>query len=166
MNIERLSELEAHLNILREQQVALEREVLLTTGLAKVQAEQRLRLEIKPKIEDYDKEYWQIVVSQANCLNIEEEEAKIAVIEIVEQIEQIEKIQPPPYSTKILDTLNNIHQKLNQPKLLSATKIKAVIPLIPSLITISYETEIDTQKFFNTHFPTFTHLLRKILKKK
>jgi len=49
MSSDRLRQVEEHLELLQEQQGSLEREILLTTGLAKTQAEQRLRLEIKPR---------------------------------------------------------------------------------------------------------------------
>jgi hypothetical protein len=65
MTSDRLRQLEENLEILRQQQAALEQEALLTTGLHKAQAEQRLKRQIKPKICEYEQEYWQILVQKS-----------------------------------------------------------------------------------------------------
>jgi hypothetical protein len=166
MTKDRLLQLETHLELLRQQQAALERESLLTTGLPKTQAEQRLRLEIKPKIEEYEKEYWQILANQANSLQISEKESEVAVAEIVENVRQIETSQPTPYSDEILHILQAIRDKLDIPGTTAAAKLKGVISSIPPFIGLSYEAEIDTENFFRTHFPTFTNVIKGAIIKK
>ncbi len=165
MNNNRLHQIEEHLDILREQQASLEREALLTTGLPKTHAEQRLRLEIKPKIRDYEQEYWQILAEEANQLAILEPEAEVAIAEIVETVARIEAQPPDTYSAEMLQILREIRDKLNQPGTTAAAKLKGVISSIPPFIGVSYEAELDTENFFRKHFPTFTRVIKGAAKK-
>lgn len=161
----RLLQLETHLEILRQQQETLEREALLTTGLPKIQAEQRLRLEVKPKIEEYDKEYWQILANHANSLVISDKDAEVAIAEIVEHVEQIQVRKPDTYPDDVLHILQEIRDKLNQPGTPAAAKLKGVISSIPPFIGVSYEAELDTENFFRKYFPVFTRLVKGAAKK-
>ena len=52
MNNDRLEQIEKHLELLRQQQVALEEEAILETGLAKIQALQRLKKDVKLPIKE------------------------------------------------------------------------------------------------------------------
>ncbi|MBD2043768.1 hypothetical protein [Microcoleus sp. FACHB-672] len=166
MNNNRLLQLETLLEILHAQQATLEQEALLTTGLPKTQAEQRLLLEIKPKIEEYKKEYWQILASQAGSLAIPEQEAEAAIIEIVEFVGQVEVNQSATYPDEVLQILQEIRDKLNQPGASAAAKLKGIISSIPPFVGVSYEAEIDMENFFRTYFPTFTHLIKGAATKK
>lgn len=165
MNNDRLRQIEENLKLLREQQASLEREALLTTGLPKTQAEQRLRLEIKPKIRDYEQEYWQILAENINQLAILEPEAEVAIAEIVESVAQIEVQQTDACSAEVLQILREIRDKMNQPGTTAAAKLKGVISSIPPFIGVSYEAELDTEAFFRKHFPTFTRVIKGAAKK-
>ncbi|MBM0740279.1 hypothetical protein JOY44_01240 [Phormidium sp. CLA17] len=165
MNNDRLRQIEENLNLLREQQASLEREALLTTGLPKTQAEQRLRLEIKPKIRDYEQEYWQILAENINQLAILEPEAEVAIAEIVKSVAQIEVQQTDACSAEVLQILREIRDKLNQLGTTAAAKLKGVISSIPPFIGVSYEAELDTENFFRKHFPTFTRVIKGAAKK-
>lgn len=165
MSKDRLSRLEENLEMLREQQDSLEREALLTTGLHKTQAEQRLQHEIKPKIREYEQEYWQILANNTDQLTISEPEAEVAITEIVENLTQIETQPPDTYSAEMLALLQEIRDKLNQPGTPAAAKLKGMISSIPPFIGVSYEAELDTDNFLLTHFPTFTRWIRGMAKK-
>lgn len=165
MTNNRLRQLEENLELLREQQGALEQEALMTTGLHKTQAEQRLQREIKPKIRDYEQEYWQILAQKSNQLEIGESDAEAAIAEIVETVNQIEVQQIDTYSAEMLQLLQQIRDKLNQPGTPATAKLKGVISSIPPFIGVSYEAEIDTENFLRKHFPTFTKLLKGAAKK-
>lgn len=165
MNSDRLRQLEENLELLREQQAALEREALLTTGLHKTQAEQRLRLEVKPKIRDYEQEYWQILTQQSSQLEIAEPEAEVAIAEIVQAVTHIEAQPLNTHSAEVLQLLREIRDKLNQPGTPAAAKLKGVISSIPPFIGVSYEAELDTENFFRKYFPTFTRLIKGAAKK-
>jgi hypothetical protein len=165
MSIDRLSQLEENLEMLREQKASLEREALLTTGLHKTQAEQRLQREIKPKILEYEQEYWQLLASHTDRLTISEPEAEVAIAEIVENLTQIEAQPSNIYPTEMLVILREIRDKLNRPKPLAAAKLKSIISSIPPFISVSYETELDTESFFLNHFPKFIQWIRGAAKK-
>ncbi|MEG4117767.1 hypothetical protein QUA43_09870 [Microcoleus sp. N9_B4] len=163
MQINRLSQIEKNLKLLRDQQHALEREAILTTGLPKIHAEQRLQEEIKPKIREYEKEYWQVLAQQTKTVEIPEPEAEIIVAEIVEEVGQIEVQRQ--YPDEVVQILQEIRDKLNQPGQTAAAKLKGVISSIPPFIGISYEAELDTENFFQRHFPTFQKGVKALAKK-
>lgn len=165
MTSDRLRQIEENLNLLREQQANVEREALLTTGLPRTQAEQRLRLDIKPKIREYEQEYWQILAANVEQLVIPEMEAETAVVEIVQQVAQLEVNQSAPCPDEMLQLLREIRDRLNQPGPSAAAKLKGIISSIPPFIGVSYEAELDTETFFRTHLPTFTRLIRGAAKK-
>lgn len=165
MSSDRLHHVEDQLKLLREQQKFLEREILITPGLAQSQAEQRLRLDIKPKLRQYEEEYWRILAEQSVGLEIAEPEAELVVAEIVEQVGQLEVCQDDAYTDEVVQILHEIRDKLNQPGTTAAAKLKGVISSIPPFIGVSYEAELDTENFWRTHCPTFTKWYKALAKK-
>jgi len=163
MPSDRLSQIEKKLKLLRDQQDALEQEAILTTGLAKIQAKQRLGEEIKPEIREYEKEYWQVLAQQTNTVEIPEQEAEIIVAEIVEEVGQIEVQRE--YPDDVVQILQEIRDKLNQPGATAAAKLKGVMSPIPPFVGIAYEVELDTEKFLQRHFPTFRKWAKALPKK-
>ena len=162
MPINRLSQIEKNLKLLGEQQNAMEQEALVIGGLPKIQIEQRLREEIKPKIREYQKEYWQVLAQQAKTEEIPEHEAQAIVAQIVEEVGQIELQRHPD---EVLQILQQIRDKLNQPGPTAAAKLKGVISSIPPFVGISYEAELDTENFLQQHFPTFRKWAKVLAKK-
>jgi len=160
---DRLHQIEENLNILREQQASLEKEALLTTGLPKTQAEQRLRIDIKPKIRDYEQEYWQILAENANQLDIPEPKAEVIVAEIVESVGRLEVQQN--YSAEIMQILVELRDKLNQPKTPAAIKVKWALSGIPPFVSLAAEGELDVEKFLQINFPTFRNWSKVLAKK-
>lgn len=167
MSRDRLIELEDHLEILHEQKLALEREALLTTGLSKTQAEQRLRLEIKPKFQQYEQEYWQLLAArstEAEIATLTEPKAEVVVAELVQEVDSL-TTQPDRYSAEILYLLQQILDQLNAPDATAAAKLKGAISLMPPFVNLTYEGEIDTENFLRTHFPTFRQWAKALAKK-
>ncbi|EGK84203.1 hypothetical protein D0A34_18490 [Microcoleus vaginatus PCC 9802] len=163
MPIDRLSQLEKNLKSLRDQQHALEQEAILTTGLPQIQAEQRLQEKIKPKIREYEKEYWQILAQQTKTVEIPEQEAEVIVAQVVEEIGQIEVQRQ--YPDEVLQIVWQIRDKLNEPGPTAAAKLKGVISSIPPFLGISIEGEFDTENFLQQHFPTFWKWSKVLAKK-
>jgi hypothetical protein len=164
MDKARLNDIEGLLRILREQKIGLEKEVLLCTGIQKIQTEQRLKLEIQPKIFEYEKEYWQIV-SQPEFIEFSDQEANVIFAEVVKEFNSIE-LKESVYPTAILTLLTEIRDKLNQNDKAAAAKLKGIISSIPPFIGLSYEAEIDTENFLTKYFPTFTRFVKDKTKKK
>ncbi|OKH40755.1 hypothetical protein NIES2119_00080 [[Phormidium ambiguum] IAM M-71] len=165
MSIDRLREVEEFLQMLREQRRSLEKEILLTTGLQQTQAEQRLRKDIKPKLREYETEYWQILASESETVAIPEPEIEVVIAEIVEQTAQLQT--SPEYSdkVKVLEWLQRIHAEVSKPGTPAAAKLKGTLSLMPPFVNLSYEAELDTENFLRTNFPTFTKLYEKVAKK-
>jgi hypothetical protein len=69
------------------------------------------------------------------------------------------------YSDEVLQILQEIRDKLNQPGPTAAAKLKGVISSIPPFVGISYEAELDTENFFQQHFPTFRKWAKVLAKK-
>jgi hypothetical protein len=170
MSSDRLRQIEENLQLLREQQGSVEREILLTTGIHKIQAEQRLRLDIKPKLIQFKTEYWQILADEDESVlvAIAEPAPEVVVAEIVEQAGQLQTNQQ--YADEVLDWLQKIYAEVSKPEVSAAAKLKGALSLLPPFISLSYEAELDTEKFLQTHFPTFTKwskvLGSKVLAKK
>lgn len=159
----RLSQIEKNLKLLREQQNDLEEEAILTGGIVKTQAKQRLREKIKPEIREYEQEYWQVIARQTKTAEIPEAEAEIIVAEIVEEVGQIEVQGQYPH--EVIRLLQEIRNKLNQPGPTAAAKLKGIISSIPPFVGIAYEAELDTENFLVVHFPTFRKWAKVIAKK-
>jgi hypothetical protein len=164
MDKARLNEIESLLQILREQKIGLEKEVLLCTGIQKIQTEQRLKSEIQPKILQYEKEYWQIL-AQPRFIEFSDQEANVVFAEVVKEFNSIE-LKESAYPIEVLTLLTEIRDKLNQNDKTAAAKLKGVISSIPPFIGLSYEAEIDTENFFTKYLPTFTRFVKDKTKKK
>lgn len=163
MSSDRLREVEQHLQLLREQKLSLEREMLLTTGLSKTQAEQRLRLDIKPPIRQYETEYWQILADESATIKVAEPAPEVVVAEIVQQVEQLQISQQ--YSDEVQEWLQKIYAEVSKPGAPAAAKLKGALSLMPPFVNVSYEAEVDTENFLRTHFPTFTKWSKALAKK-
>jgi len=162
---ERLTVIKKNLNLLREQQDALEREAILTTGLAKIQASQRLKIDIKPPMKNYEEEYWEILLKKSEFIEIPDQEAQIVVAEIVKEVNGID-VSQSIYPDELKVLLLEIQNRLNQLDTTASAKLKGVISSIPPFIGISYEAELDTEKVLRQHIPTFMNWTDKIFKKK
>jgi len=161
----RLSQIEENLSLLQEQLSGMERTLITAPAEEKTRLQQRIRLELRPQIRQYKEEYWQILVAKADHLSIPEPEAEVVVAEIVQEVTQLEVYQPAPYPAEVLQILQEIRDKLNQPGTAAAAKLKGVISSIPPFIGIAYEAELDTETFFRKHFPTFTRVIKGAVKK-
>ncbi|KAM3115020.1 hypothetical protein [Phormidesmis sp. 146-33] len=162
MSHDRLRHLENQLEILQEQQAELEQEALLRGGLPKVQIEQELRLKIKPKIREYEQEYWQILAKSAPEV-IADPDAEVIVAEIVESVGRLEAQQDSP--TEIMQILLGLRDKLNRPETSAAIKVKWALSAIPPFVSLATEGELDLEKFLQTNFPTFRRWSKELAKK-
>ena len=160
---DRLSQIEKKLKLLRDQQDALENKAIMTTGIENIQTEQWLQEEIKPKIREYEKEYWQVLAQQTTIGEISEQEAEIIVAEIVNEVGQIEVQQE--YPDEMVQMLQQIRDKLNQPAPTAATKIITTFSAWPPFVGLSLEKEFNAEDFFQRHFPTFRKLAKVLAKK-
>ena len=162
MPIDHLSDMEGNLEDLKEQLVGKVKALNLAPQEEKIRIKQQIR-ELRNEIREQEENYWQILARQTKTVEIPEHDAEIIVAEIVEEVGQIE-VQGQ-YSDEVLQILQEIRDKLNQPGATAAAKLKGVISSIPPFVGISYEAELDTENFFQRHFPTFQKLIKVLAKK-
>jgi hypothetical protein len=120
---------------------------------------QQLRLEILKPIRDYEQEYWQIIAGQSNLVQISEADAEVVIAEFVEGVGQLRE-----ENAEVIEYLQKILAKVEEPGPTAAAKLKAVVSSIPPFVGISYEAELDTENFLNRHFPTFMQAVQCLKK--
>jgi len=123
----------------------------------KVLLQQRIndkRIEIK----ELEREKWDLIASESQEASFPD--AEVMVAEIVTEVTAI-TTEPPPElaSAQILESLNQILAKLNQPERSAAAKLKAALSTIPPFVSLTYEAELDTESTFKRYFPTFNRVI-------
>ena len=159
MNKNRLNEIESHLELLYEQRREKEQAIITAPAGGKTILRQQLRLEILKPIRDYEQEYWQIVANQSNLVEIPEAEAEVVIAEFVEGVGQLQG-----ENAKIVEYLQKILAKVEEPGPTAAAKLKTVISAIPPFVGISYEAELDTENFLSRHFPLLMKGVQRLKK--
>jgi hypothetical protein len=162
MPINRLSDIEENLELLQEQLVGKQKALNLAPQEEKIRIKQQIR-ELRKEIREQEEEYWQVLAQQTKTVEIPEQEAEIIVAEIVEEVGQIEVQRQ--YPDEVVQILQEIRDKLNQPGSTAAAKLKGVMSPIPPFVGIAYEVELDTEKFLQRHFPTFQEWAKVLAKK-
>ena len=162
MAIDHLSDMEGNLEDLKEQLVGKVKALNLAPQEEKIRIKQQIR-ELRKEIREQEEKYWQVLAQQTKTVEIPEHDAEIIVAEIVEEVGQIE-VQGQ-YPDEVVQILQEIRDKLNQPGATAAAKLKGVISSIPPFVGISYEAELDTENFLQQHFPTFRKWAKVLAKK-
>ena len=137
-----------------KKQLAGKRNTLVTIAPEeKVRIEQQLE-DLRQQIRDFEREKWDLVASESQEASFPD--AEVMVAEIVTELTAI-TAEPPPElaSVQILESLNQILAKLNQPERSAAAKLKAALSTIPPFVSLTYEAELDTESTFKRYFPTF-----------
>jgi ABC-type Fe2+-enterobactin transport system substrate-binding protein len=159
MNKNRLNEIESHLELLYEQRREKEEAIIVAARGDKTILKQQLRLEILKPIRDYEQEYWQIIAGQSNLVKISEADAEVVIAEFVEGVGQLRG-----ENAEVIEYLQKILAKVEEPGPTAAAKLKAVVSSIPPFVGISYEAELDTENFLNRHFPTLMKAVQRLKK--
>lgn len=155
----RLAEIEKNLELLRERLAAMERKrVMAYDAEEKISYKQRIREEIKPEIDEFQTEYWEIIAQEVNSQGIDETEADAAVIEVIQIIENFEQKNAERYDEQGIELLADIRNKLREPGKSATAKLKATIPILPPFV--SYEVEFEPENILRRLFPTFSKLVR------
>ncbi len=162
MPIDRLSDMEENLESLQEQLVGKVKALNLAPQEDKTRIKLQIR-ELRKEIREQEQDYWQVFARQTKTVEIPEPEAEIIVAEIVEEVGQIEVQRQ--YPGEVIQILQQIRDKLNQPGPTAAAKLKGVISSIPPFVGLSIEGEFDAENFFQQHFPTFRKWSKALAKK-
>ncbi len=164
---DRLHQLETRLDELQEQLAGMEEALVLSPMEEQPRLKQRIK-KLKSEMRLFEEDYWRRIAQQAPELTIPEAEAEVAVAEIVTEVNQLETYPPANYPDALLQVLREIRDSLNkpgEPETSASAKLKSAISLMPPFVNVTYEGEIDLEKFFQAHFPTFRKLIKAAAKK-
>ena len=153
MATDELQNLDKNIQRLKEQLAGIRDAWTVARSEDKVLLEQRIndkRIEIK----ELEREKWDLIASESQEASFPD--AEVMVAEIVTELTAITKEPPLELaSAQILELLNQILAKLNQPERSAAAKLKAALSTIPPFVSLTYEAELDTESTFKRYFPTF-----------
>ena len=161
MSAGELQNLDKNIQRLKEQ-LAGKRDILVTIGPEEqVRIKQQIE-DLRRLIRDFEREKWDLVASDSQEASFPD--AEVMVAEIVTELTAITKEPPPELaSAQILELLNQILAKLNQPERSAAAKLKAAISTIPPFVSLTYEAELDTESTFKRYFPTFNRVIAGVI---
>lgn len=77
---------------------------------------------------------------------------------------QLIESKPSAYPNQVMQLLEEIRNKLNEPGNPAAAKVKLALNLIPGVL--AYEVELDTETALRKAFQPIRHLFRETLEKK
>ena len=152
-----LQNLEDNIQCLK-QQLAGKRNTLVTIAPEEqVRIEQQIE-DLRRKIRDFEREKWDLIASDSQEASFPDAEVMVAAI--ITEVTAI-TTEPPDQlaSPQILELLNQILAKLNQPERSAAAKLKAALSTIPPFVSFTYEAELDTESTFRRYFPTFNRAI-------
>lgn len=112
--MERIENLEKNISLLREQLHAMEQVRIKAPTEERMRIKQRIETEIKPEIKKYEIEYWQVVASCSQSIDVSENQAEIIIGEIVEEVGAIEGSNLLEYSDEVVANLREIKDELTQ----------------------------------------------------
>jgi len=159
MNKNRLNEIESNLKLLYGQKHGIEKALILAASEEKIRLEQKIQVEISPEIGKYEQEYWQIIANQSDLAEIPETEAEVVVAEFVKGVGQLQG-----ENAEVIEYLQKILAKVEEPDSTAAAKLEAVISSIPPFVGISIRTELDLKNFLSRHFPTLMNAVQSLKK--
>ena len=134
MSAGELQNLDKNIQRLKEQ-LAGKRDILVTIGPEEqVRIKQQIE-DLRRLIRDFEREKWDLIASESQEASFPD--AEVMVAEIVTELTAITK-EPPDQlaSPQILELLNQILAKLNQPERSAAAKLKAAISTIPPFVSL------------------------------
>ena len=161
----RLADLEKNLELRYETLGEAEKDLAMTTDTFEItRIKQRIRERVLPDIRKYEAEYWEVLVQEARTCAVEEVDARNTIVEIVPEVEAIAYQPSANYADEFMQLLLEIRDKLNEPELPAAAKLKAALPLVPGIL--SYEVELDTESSLRRAVQPIRRLFRRAIEKK
>ncbi|MCH7959020.1 MAG: hypothetical protein IID08_02745 [Candidatus Hydrogenedentes bacterium] len=160
-NLKRLEQLEELLDIQYDKLHEYEKELAMSSGPEKISLKLRMKMEIVPELKKYEKEYAELLAEGVDEDAIAEDEAAPIVAELVAATSDLERYRQAKAPEEMLQLLNEIRAKLEEPGTSAAAKLKVTLPIIPLLA--SYELELDTENFLNTVWDKARSLFRRVI---
>jgi len=153
MSAKALERLEKNIERLREQIAGAQDAFVLAERLDKPRIKQVIST-LREELRDFEQEKWDLIAQIASTSDIANDEAEAVVAELVVEGEAI--ATNPPDNALVLDLLQKILAKLNEPDTNAAAKLKGAISLFPPFVSLMYEAELDTENTVRKYFPTFS----------
>ncbi|OUL34279.1 hypothetical protein BV372_14265 [Nostoc sp. T09] len=123
---------------------------------------QRIRKELLPEIHEYEAEYWKLLAQVGLACEVNEVKAQSVIIQVEPEVVQLIESRPNgDYSNELMQKLQEILNKLNEPGNPAAAKAKLALNLIPGIL--SYEVEVDTEQALRNAFQPIRNLFREAL---
>lgn len=108
----------------------------------------------------YEAEYWQQLAEKANFYEPEEVDASNAIVEVQAEVVRVIESQPN-VNNELMQKVQEMLDKLNEPGTPAAAKAKLALPLIPGIV--SYEVELDTENSLRRVFEPIKRLWKKTI---
>lgn len=160
----RLADLEKILDVEYQKLYAFQCRIAESSNIGeKFDIKAQIKNDILPRIRQYEREYWNILAQEAPSCEVIEKQAHNAIVEVVTEVELIQ-IQPNKYSDELMQKLQEILDKLNEPQTPAAAKLKAALPLVP--LIMSYEVELDTEISLKRVFDRIKKLFKQAIDEK
>jgi len=155
MSAQHLEQLEDDIKLLRDQLAGKRRTLVTIAPEEQVRIEQQIA-ELRKKIRNFEQEKWELIAQITSNSDIPNDEAEAVVAELVAEGEAI--AANPPDDALVLELLQKILGKLNEPDKNAAAKLKGAISLLPPFVSLTYEAELDTESTVQKYLPTFSRL--------
>lgn len=162
-NDERLSQLRELLDIQYEKLYEYEKAIELTDGQSqRIALRQQIKRNLVPRLRETEEEYASLLADSVSVEDIPEIEAQNLVFELIENSNRIDYLMSAGASKTMIQLLQEIKVKLNEPEKSAAAKLKVVLPIIP--MVASYEFELDTEAFLTRSWRSIRSLFEKLPK--
>lgn len=131
MSAKALERLEKNIERLREQIAGAQDAFVLAERLDKPRIKQVIST-LREELRDFEQQKWDLIAQIASTSDIANDEAEAVVAELVAEGEAI--ATNPPDDALVLDLLQKILAKLNEPDTNAAAKLKGAISLFPPFV--------------------------------
>jgi hypothetical protein len=159
MSAKDLERLEKNIERLREQIAGAQDAFVLAERLDKPRIKQVIGT-LREELRDFEQEKWDLIAQITSTSDIANDEAEAVVAELVAEGEAI--ATNPPDDALVLELLQKILGKLNEPDKNAAAKLKGAISLFPPFVSVIYEAELDTESTVRKYLPTFSKWTDKV----
>jgi len=153
MSAKALERLEKNIERMLDQIAGAQDAFVLADRLDKTRIKQVIST-LREELRDFEQQKWDLIAQIASTSDIANDEAEAVVAELVAEGEAI--ATNPPDNAFVLDLLQKILAKLNEPDTNAAAKLKGAISLFPPFVSLMYEAELDTENTVRKYFPTFS----------
>ncbi len=160
MSAQELQKIEQNINDKREQ-LAGERDHLVVCEIGQQPRIRQLIRMIKEDIRYFEKEKWQIIAGMVANWRIPDDEAQQIVTETVIEVQAVSGQTHDVPSAEILELLQEILTKLNEPGKPAAAKLKAAFSAFPPFVAVGIETELDIESTVQRYLPTLSNWIRE-----